>query len=69
MYDTAFDPSLLAYFRRRLARSHRPNRIFETVRNVVQATGVLTLYEPPCPDLQPREAVGRNSKHDAWYLP
>jgi hypothetical protein len=41
LYDTAFDPSLLAYFRRRLARSARPNRIFEAVREVVHATGVL----------------------------
>jgi len=41
LYDTAFDPSLLAYFRRRLARSARPMRIFEAVREVVHATGVL----------------------------
>ncbi|MFJ6212299.1 IS1182 family transposase [Streptomyces sp. NPDC092296] len=41
LHDTAFDPSLLAYFRRRLARSARPNRIFEAVREVVNATGVL----------------------------
>ncbi|GAA3359842.1 hypothetical protein GCM10017744_080290 [Streptomyces antimycoticus] len=41
LYDMAFDPSLLAYFRRRLARSARPNRIFETVREVVKSTGVL----------------------------
>ncbi len=41
LHDTAFDPSLLAYFRRRLARSSRPNRVFETVREVVKATGVL----------------------------
>jgi len=39
--DMAFDPSLLAYFRRRLARSARPNRVFEAVREVVKATGVL----------------------------
>ncbi|WP_405682504.1 IS1182 family transposase [Streptomyces sp. NBC_01238] len=39
--DMAFDPSLLAYFRRRLARSTRPNRVFEAVREVVKATGVL----------------------------
>jgi hypothetical protein len=37
----AFDPSLLAYFRRRLARSMRPNRVFEAVREGVWATGVL----------------------------
>lgn len=41
LHDTAFDASLLAYFRRRLARSARPDRIFEAVRHVVQATGVL----------------------------
>ena len=40
-YDTAFDPSLLTYFRRRLARSADPNRIFTEVRQVVAATGVL----------------------------
>ncbi|WP_371522715.1 IS1182 family transposase [Kitasatospora sp. NBC_01300] len=41
LHDTAFDSSLLAYFRRRLARSARPNRVFEAVREVVKATGVL----------------------------
>lgn len=41
LQDMAFDPSLLAYFRRRLARSSRPNRVFEAVREVVAATGVL----------------------------
>ncbi len=41
LHDTAFDPSLLAYFRRRLARSTSPNRAFEAVREVVKATGVL----------------------------
>lgn len=41
LHDMAFDPSLLAYFRRRLARSARPNRVFEAVREVVKATGVL----------------------------
>ncbi|MBC2875200.1 MULTISPECIES: IS1182 family transposase [Streptomyces] len=41
LHDTAFHPSLLAYFRRRLARSSRPDRVFEAVREVVKATGVL----------------------------
>ncbi|WP_170321944.1 transposase, partial [Acrocarpospora pleiomorpha] len=41
LYDTAFDPSLLTYFRRRLARSRRPDRLFEAVGAVVAATGVL----------------------------
>jgi hypothetical protein len=42
LLDGAFDPSLLTYFRRRLARSDAPNRLFEKVRQVVAATGVLS---------------------------
>jgi IS5 family transposase len=41
LLDGAFDPSLLTYFRRRLARSADPNRLFARVRQVVTATGVL----------------------------
>jgi len=41
LYDTAFDPSLLTYFRRRLQRSSDPNRLFTKVREVIAATGVL----------------------------
>ncbi|GHD78150.1 hypothetical protein GCM10010317_097030 [Streptomyces mirabilis] len=40
-HDRPFDPSLLAYFRRRLARSRRPVRLFDAVREVVEATGAL----------------------------
>src|SRR3954468_7757391 len=38
----AFHPTVLTWWRRRLARSARPNRIFEAVREVVAATGVLS---------------------------
>jgi IS5 family transposase len=41
LLDMAFDPSLLTYFRRRLARSGDPGRLFFRVRQVVAATGVL----------------------------
>src|SRR5436190_22874785 len=41
LLDAGFDSSLLTYFRRRLARSDDPNRLFEKVRQVVAATGVL----------------------------
>ncbi|WP_280699698.1 transposase [Kitasatospora sp. GP82] len=41
LHDTAFDPSLLTYFRRRLQRSADPNRIFTKVKEVVAATGAL----------------------------
>ena len=36
-----FHPSTLTYWRRRLARSDRPNRIFDAVRAVIAETGVL----------------------------
>src|SRR3954453_5118805 len=38
----AFHPTVLTWWRRRLAASGRPNRIFEAVREVVAATGVLS---------------------------
>src|SRR5688572_4483636 len=37
-----FHPTVLTYWRRRLAASNRPNRIFDAVREVVAATGALT---------------------------
>ena len=37
-----FHPTTLTYWRRRLIRSARPNRIFDVVRQVVAETGVLT---------------------------
>jgi hypothetical protein len=41
LLDTAFDPSLLTYFRRRLQHSQDPNRLFAKVREVVAATGAI----------------------------
>jgi transposase len=40
--DAGFHPTTLTYWRRRLAASDRPDRIFEAVKAVVAATGVLT---------------------------
>ena len=37
-----FHPTVLTYWRRRLARSTAPNRIFDAVKQVVAETGVLT---------------------------
>src|SRR4051812_37576830 len=37
----AFHPTVLTWWRRRLAASVRPNRIFQAVREVITATGVL----------------------------
>jgi IS5 family transposase len=38
---TGFDPSTLTYWRKRLAASSAPNRIFDAVKTVVAETGVL----------------------------
>lgn len=40
--DTGFHPTTLTYWRRRLAASDSPNRIFEAVKTVIAATGVLS---------------------------
>ena len=39
--DEGFHPTVLVYWRNRLRASKRPRRIFEAVRQVVEATGVL----------------------------
>jgi IS5 family transposase len=39
--DAGFDFSVLTYWRTRLRRSERPERIFDAVRSVIDATGVL----------------------------
>ena len=38
--DTSFHPTTLTYWRRRLAASESPNRIFDAVRGVIKQTGV-----------------------------
>ena len=40
--DVGFHPTTLTYWRRRLARSQHPNRIFDAVKTVVAQTGVLS---------------------------
>jgi hypothetical protein len=39
--DPGFDPSTLVYWRRRLARSDRPDRVNDAVRKVIGQTGIL----------------------------
>ena len=39
--DPGFDYSVLTYWRARLRQSQRPERVFEAIRSVVKATGVL----------------------------
>ena len=39
--QVSFDPSTLVYWRRRIAASDRPDRVFDTVAEVITQTGVL----------------------------
>src|ERR671927_1152228 len=39
--DEGFHPTVLVYWRNRIRTSQRPRRIFDAVRQVVEATGVL----------------------------
>jgi len=39
--DEGFHPTVLTYWRNRLNASERPKRIFEAIRDVIEATGVL----------------------------
>jgi hypothetical protein len=39
--DRGFHPSTLTYWRQRLAKSKRPHRINEAIRNIVAETGIL----------------------------
>lgn len=42
LLDEGFHPSTLTYWRRRIAASEHPNRIFDAVVDVITATGVLS---------------------------
>ena len=48
--ETSFDPSTLVYWRRRIAESERPDRVFEAVDAVIAETGVLRGKRKRCVD-------------------
>ncbi len=41
LLDEGFDPSSLTYWRKRIAKSKRPHRVNDAIRQVIEATGVL----------------------------
>ncbi|MDI3314536.1 MAG: transposase [Mycobacterium sp.] len=47
---TSFDPSTLVYWRRRIAASERPDRVFDAVAAVIAETGVLRGKRKRCLD-------------------
>jgi hypothetical protein len=48
--ETSFDPSTLVYWRKRIAESERPGRVFDAVADVVAETGVLRGRRKRCVD-------------------
>src|SRR6185312_11952355 len=47
---TSFDPSTLVYWRKRIAKSERPDRVFDAVAEVIADTGVLRGKRRRCVD-------------------
>jgi hypothetical protein len=41
LLETSFDPSVLVYWRKRIAKSARPDRVFDAVAEVIAETGIL----------------------------
>ena len=56
--EAGFHPSVLTYWRRRIAASGRPHRVFEAVSEAVAATGVLSGRK--------RRALDSTILDDAW---
>jgi Transposase DDE domain/Transposase domain (DUF772) len=48
--QVSFDPSTLVYWRRRIARSERPDRVFGAVAEVIAVTGILAGRRKRCVD-------------------
>ena len=48
--QVSFDPSTLVYWRRRIAKSDRPDRVFDAVAEVVAQTGILRGRRRRCVD-------------------
>ena len=48
--QVSFDPSTLVYWRRRIAASDRPDRVFDAVAEVIAATGILAGRRKRCVD-------------------
>jgi Transposase domain (DUF772) len=48
--ETSFDPSVLVYWRRRIAASDNPHRVFDAVAQLIAETGILTGRRKRCVD-------------------
>ena len=48
--QAGFDPSVLVYWRRRIAASERPDRVFDAIADVIAQTGILRGRRKRCVD-------------------
>ena len=48
--QASFDPSTLVYWRKRIAKSSRPDRVFDAVAEVIAQTGILQGRRKRCVD-------------------
>jgi Transposase DDE domain/Transposase domain (DUF772) len=50
LLETSFDPTALVYWRKRIAKSDRPDRVFDAVAEVIAQTGILRGRRKRCVD-------------------
>jgi hypothetical protein len=50
LLQTSFDPSALVYWRRRIAKSDRPDRVFDAIAQLIAETGILRGRRKRCVD-------------------
>src|ERR1017187_7673879 len=50
LLETSFDPTALVHWRKRIAKSERPDRVFDAVAEVIAATGILRGRRKRCVD-------------------
>jgi Transposase domain (DUF772) len=50
LLQVSFDPSTLVYWRKRIAASERPDRVFDAVAEVIAQTGILAGRRKRCVD-------------------
>ena len=65
LLQMSFDPSTLVYWRRRIARSERPDRVFDAVAQLIADTGILVAGQA----VRGLDGVRRRGGHDGHRVP
>ena len=68
LLQLSFDPSTLVYWRKRIAASGRPDRVFDAVAEVIAQTGLLAGRRKRCVDSTVfDDAVGPRTPSRSWW--